>query len=136
VLREPDRLSPTTFILLEEETRRRFIRHALSDVTPLDAKDVPSHLFDGVRLAYFDAELPQVQIACAERARARGARVLLGIRKVGPGLGELLDLADAVVGSERGAAEISPSSEMERSRVELVKMGPDTAVIRVGEEGA
>src|SRR5256885_3940410 len=54
----------------------------------LEPKDVPPTLFDGVRLAYFDAEMPSVQIACAERARARGARVLLGVRKVGPGRSE------------------------------------------------
>lgn len=136
VLREPQRLSPTTFILLEEESGRRFVRHAGTDVTPLEPKDVPTALFDGVRLAYFDAEMPSVQIACAERARARGARVLLGVRRVGPGLGELLDLADIVIVSERVAAEIAHSSDMERSLVELVKMGPDIAVITLGEEGA
>ena len=136
VLREADRLSPTTFILLEEETGRRYIRHASTDVTPLEPKDLPPTLFDGVRLAYFDAEMPTVQIACAERARARGARVLLGVRKVGQGLGELLDLADIVVVSERVAAEIAHSSDMERSLVELVKMGPEIAVITLGDEGA
>jgi sugar/nucleoside kinase (ribokinase family) len=137
VLREPDKLSPTTYILLEEEgRRRRFIRHAGTDVTPLEPADVPPSLFDGVRLVYFDAEMPAVQIACAERARARGARVLLGVRKVGQGLGELLDLADAVVVSERVAAEIAHSADMERSLVELVKMGPETAVITLGDEGA
>ena len=69
VLREADRLSPTTFILLEEETGRRYIRHASTDVTPLEPKDLPPTLFDGVRLAYFDAEMPTVQIACAEGLR-------------------------------------------------------------------
>lgn len=137
VLREPGKLSPTTFILLEEEgRRRRFVRHATTDVTPLEPADVPPTLFDGVRLVYFDAEMPAVQIACAERARARGARVLLGVRKVGQGLGELLDLADIVIASERVAAEIAHTSDMERSLVELVKMGPETAVITLGDEGA
>src|SRR5438132_172642 len=67
---------------------------------------------------------------------ALGARVLLGVRKVGQGLGELLDLADVVIVSERVAAEIAHSADMERSLVELVKMGPETAVITLGDEGA
>src|SRR3569623_1350179 len=113
-VREPDRLSPSTFILLEEDSRRRFIRHTTGDVTPLEPADIPHDLFDGVRLAYFDAELPTLQIAAATRARARGARVLLGMRRLGPGLGELLDLADVVIASERVAAEISHTSELER----------------------
>jgi sulfofructose kinase len=136
VLREPNRLSPSTFIMLEEETGRRYVRHTGSDVTPLSAADVPPTLFDGVRLAYFDGEMPAVQIAAAARARARGARVLLGVRQAGPGLGELLDLADVVVVSERVAAEVAHSSDMERSLVELTKMGPDIAVITLGDEGA
>src|SRR3569623_1696466 len=60
-VREPDRLSPSTFILLEEDSRRRFIRHTTGDVTPLEPADIPHALFDGVRLAYFDAELPALQ---------------------------------------------------------------------------
>jgi sugar/nucleoside kinase (ribokinase family) len=135
-LREPERLSPSTFILLEEDTRRRFIRHTAGDVTPLAAGDIPEDLFDGVPLAYLDAELPVLQIAAAKRARARGARVLLGMRRPGPGLGELLDLADVVIASERVAAEISHTSELERSLVELTKMGPETAIITLGDEGA
>ncbi len=134
--REPDRLSPSTFIMLEEGTGRRFIRFTPGDVTPLEPADIPPTLFDGVRLAYFDAEMPAVQIAAASRARARGARVLLGVRQTGPGLGELLDLADVVIVSERVAAEIAHSSDMERSLVELTKMGPEIAVITLGDEGA
>ena len=80
--------------------------------------------------------MPAVQIAAASRARARGARVLLGVRQTGPGLGELLDLADVVIVSERVAAEIAHSSDMERSLVELTKMGPEIAVITLGDEGA
>lgn len=136
VLLEPERLSRSTFILLEEETGRRFVRFMHGDVTPLAPADIPPTLFDGVRLIYVDAEMPEVQIAAAERARARGARVLLGVRRVGSGLGELLDLADAVIASERVAAEIAHSSDIERSLVELIKMGPEIAVITLGEDGA
>ncbi|HEY4185206.1 MAG TPA: PfkB family carbohydrate kinase [Polyangia bacterium] len=135
-LREPERISPTTFILVEEDSGRRFIRYTNGDVTPLVAADIPPNLFDGVRLAYFDAEMPTVQIAAAARARARGARVLLGVRQTGPGLGELLDLADVVIASERVAAEIAHTSDMERSLVELTKMGPEIAIITLGDEGA
>jgi sulfofructose kinase len=135
-LREADRLSPSTFIMLEEGTGRRFIRYTNGDVTPLEASDIPPTLFDGVRLAYFDAEMPTVQIAAAARARARGARVLLGVRQTGPGLGELLDLADVVIVSERVAAEVAHTSDMERSLVELIKMGPELAIITLGDEGA
>jgi len=136
VLLEPNRLSPVTFTLIEGEGGRRYVRYTRGDTTPLGAVDLPPTLFDGVRLVYIDAEMPAAQIVAAERARARGARVLLGIRRTGPGMGELLDLADGVVASERVAAEIAHSSDIERTLVELTKMGPDIAVVTMGEDGA
>lgn len=136
VLLESDRLSPVTFTLIEGGGGRRYVRYTRGDTTPLAASDLPPTLFDGVRLVYIDAEMPAAQIVAAERARARGARVLLGIRRMGPGLGELLDLADGVVASERVAAEIAHSADIERTLVELTKMGPEIAVITMGEDGA
>ncbi|MEO5768140.1 MAG: PfkB family carbohydrate kinase [Polyangia bacterium] len=136
VLLESGRLSPVSFTMLEDDNGRRYVRYTRGDTTPLAATDLPPTLFDQVRLLYVDGEMPAAQIVAAERARARGARVILGIRRMGPGLGELLDLADAVVASERVAAEIAHSSDMERSLVELTKMGPDIAVVTLGEDGA
>ena len=60
----------------------------------------------------------------------------LDARHLGPGMGELLGLCDVVIGNERFAAEFSHSADMKRSLTELVKMGPRTAVITLGEEGA
>jgi sulfofructose kinase len=136
VLQETDRLSPVTFTLIEDQGGRRYVRYTRGDTTPLGPADLPTSLFDGVRLVYIDAEMPEAQIVAAERARARGARVLLGIRRMGPGLGELLDLADGVIASERVAAEIAHSSDIERTLVELTKMGPEIAVVTLGEDGA
>jgi sugar/nucleoside kinase (ribokinase family) len=136
VLLEPDRLSPVTFTLIEDEGGRRYVRYTRGDTTPLTASDLPSDLFDGVRLVYVDAEMPALQIVAAERARARGARVILGIRRMGPGIGELLDLADVVIASERVAAEIAHSSDIERTLLELTKMGPEIAVVTLGDDGA
>ncbi len=136
VLLEADRMSPVTFTLIEDRAGRRYVRYTRGDTTPLEVKDLPPTLFDQVRLLYIDAEMPAIQIAAAERARARGARVLLGIRRMGPGLGELLDLADIVIASERVAAEIAHSSDLERTLVELTKMGPEIAVVTLGEDGA
>lgn len=136
VLLEPGRLSPVTFTLIENQGGRRYVRFTRGDTSPLVPADLPATLFDRVRLVYIDAEMPEVQIVAAERARARGARVILGIRRMGPGLGELLDLADTVIASERVAAEIAHSADIERSLIELTKMGPDIAVITLGEDGA
>jgi sugar/nucleoside kinase (ribokinase family) len=136
VLREADRLSPVTFTLIEDLKGRHYVRYTRGDTSLLAPADLPAKLFDNVRLVYIDAEMPAVQIVAAERARARGAKVILGIRRVGPGVGELLDLADVVIASERVAAEIAHSSDIERTLVEITKMGPDIAVVTLGDDGA
>ena len=61
--------------------------------------------------------------------------MVLDARRLGGGMGELLDLSDIVIGNERFAAEFSHSSDMKRSLVELTQMGPRIAVITLGEEG-
>jgi len=136
VLFEPNRLSPVTFTMIEDNGGRRYVRYTRGDTTPLRASDLPADLFEQVRLLYIDAEMPEVQIVAAERARAQGARVILGIRRMSSGIGELLDLADVVIASERVAAEIAHSSDLERTLVELTKMGPQIAVVTMGEDGA
>ncbi len=136
VLIEPGKVSPGAFILVDERTGRRLVRFTRGSTTPLDPGELPRTLLDEARLLLVDGRAPSVQIAAAERARALGVAVMLDARSLGPGMGELLDLSDIVIGSERFAAEFSHTSDMKRSLVELTRMGPRIAVITLGEEGA
>jgi sugar/nucleoside kinase (ribokinase family) len=136
VLIQPGRISPTSFIMVDERTRRRFVRYTRGSTLPIEPGEIPRTLFDDARLLLVDGRMPAVQIAAAERAKGAGLTVMLDARHLGPGMGELLDLCDIVVGNERFAAEFSHSSDMKRSLLELTKMGPRIAVITLGEEGA
>lgn len=136
VLIQPGRISPTSFIMVDDRTRRRFVRYTRGSTAPIEPGELPRTLLDDARLLLLDGRTPSVQIAAAERARGLGVTVLLDARHLGPGMGELLDLCDIVIGNERFAAEFSHSSDMKRSLLELTKMGPRIAVITLGEEGA
>ncbi|HET6283716.1 MAG TPA: PfkB family carbohydrate kinase [Polyangia bacterium] len=136
VLIEPGKISPASFIMVDERTGRRTVRFTRGSTTPLEPGELPKNLLDEVALLMIDGRVPSAQIAAAERAKALGIPVLLDARHLGPGMGELLDLCDVVIGSERFAAEISHSSDVKRSLRELTKMGPRTVVITLGEEGA
>ena len=133
---ERGRMSPTTFVLIDDATGRRFVRFTRGDVTPLGARDLPRGLTANARMLYVDGEMPEVQIAAAEKAHAAGVRVFLDVRRVGVGLGELMALADVVVASERVAAEISHTADLERIVRELARMGPELAIVTLGDEGA
>jgi sulfofructose kinase len=136
VLTEPGKISPASFILVDERTGRRQVRFTRGSVTPVDPGELPRNLLDGARLLLVDGRAPAAHIAAAERAKALGLTVVLDARRLGAGMGELLDLSDVVIGNERFAAEFSHSSDMKRSLLELTKMGPEVAVITLGEEGA
>jgi ribokinase len=135
-LAEPGRLSPVTFVMIEEDGGRRYTRYTRGDTTPLAPADIPRNLIESARILYVDAEMVDVQIAAAERARAAGVRVVVGIRRMSPGVGELLGLADAVIASERVAAEMAHSGDIERAVRDLHQMGPELAVITLGADGA
>jgi len=135
ILIEPGKISPTSFVLVDERTGRRLVRYTRGSTTPIDPGELPRKLLDGARMLLVDGRNPALHIAAAERARAQGVTVVLDARRLGGGMGELLDLSDIVIGNERFAAEFSHSSDMKRSLVELTQMGPRVAVITLGEEG-
>jgi sugar/nucleoside kinase (ribokinase family) len=136
VLIEPGRVSPASFILVDDRTARRFVRYTRGNTSLLVPGELPRTLFDDARALIVDGRAPAPQIAAAEKAKALGLTVVLDARHLGPGMGELLGLCDVVIGNERFAAEFSHSADTKRSLTELVKMGPHVAVITLGEEGA
>jgi sugar/nucleoside kinase (ribokinase family) len=136
VLIQPGRISPTSFIMVDDRTRRRFVRYTRGSTQPLEPGEIPRNLLEDAKLLLLDGRTPAAQIAAAERAKGLGLTVMLDARHLGPGMGELLDLCDIVIGNERFAAEFSHSSDMKRSLLELTKMGPRIAIITLGEEGA
>jgi len=136
VLTEPEKTSPVSFTLVDDVSARRVVRYTRGNVSELEPGELPRGLLDGAGLLLIDGRSPAVQAAAAERARAQSIPILLDARHLGPGMGELLDLCDVVIGSERFAAEIAHSSDVGRSLIELTKMGPRIAVVTLGEEGA
>jgi sulfofructose kinase len=136
VLIEPGRVSPASFILVDDRTARRIVRYTRGNTSPLVPGELPRDLLTDARALLVDGRFPAPQIAAAERAKALGLTVVLDARHLGPGMGELLGLCDVVIGNERFAAELSHSADVKRSLRELMKMGPRTAVITLGEEGA
>src|SRR5205814_4430260 len=110
--------------MVDERTGRRLVRFTRGSTTPIDPGELPRNLLDDARVLLVDGRNPATEIAAAERANALGITVLLDARRLGTGMGELLDLSDIVIGNERFAAEFSHSSDMKRSLLELTQMGP------------
>jgi len=115
VLIEPGKVSPASFVLVDERTGRRLVRFTRGSTAPIEPGELPRTLFDDARMLLVDGRTPATEIAAAEKARALGITVLLDARRLGTGMGELLDLCDVVIGNERFAAEFSHSADNKRA---------------------
>ena len=136
IVPQPGAVSPLSIVQIDELSRKRRILTTRGSVTPLTPKDLPRNLLDGAALLVIDGYNPALQAVVAEKARDKGVQVLLNASHLVGGMGELLGLADIVIGSERFANEYAPSDKVEQSLSEIVRVGPKTAVITLGGEGA
>jgi sugar/nucleoside kinase (ribokinase family) len=133
---ENDRVSPVSVLQIDELTRRRKILRSRGNVTPLAPRDLPSGLLNNACLLVIDGSQPALQAAVAEKARDKGIPVLLNASQLSGGMGELLSLSDVVIGSERFAHALAPSDELGDSLREILNLGPQVALITMGESGA
>jgi sugar/nucleoside kinase (ribokinase family) len=136
VVDEPRRVSPVSIVMVDELTRKRKILFTRGDTSPLAPRDLPPRLLHGAGMLCIDGYQPALQAAIAEKAREKGITVLLNAGHLDGGMGELLALADIVIGSERFASEFAPSDKIEDSLQEITRLGPRIAVITLGSEGA
>ncbi len=133
---EPGKLSPVSIVEVDEFTRKQRVLQTRGSTTPLEPRDLPKRLLLGSGLLVLDGHQPAVQAQIAEKARSKKIPVLLNAGYLSGGMGELLSLADVVIGSERFASEFAPSDHVERSLREITRLGPRVAVITLGAEGA
>ena len=136
VVRQPGRLSPFAFIIVEQETHRRTIYYTGGNVDPLDPAEIDLQCLHRADLLIVDGLQMKAQIRAAEEARRLGVRVVLDAGSLSEGMGELVALSDVLVASERYASEVAPRGEIEDSLIELNRMGPRTVVVTMGKEGS
>ncbi len=135
-IRQPGRLSPFAFIIVERETHRRTIYYTGGNVDPLDPAEIDLQCLHQAELLIVDGLQMEAQIRAAEEARRLGIKVALDAGSQSEGMGELVALSDVLLASERYASEVAPRGEIEDTLVELNRMGPRTVVVTMGKEGS
>ncbi len=136
VVPEPRKISAVSMVQIDEFTRKRKILFTRGSTSALTPRDLPQKLLHGASLLCLDGYQPALQAAIAEKAREKGIPVLLNAGHLTGGMGELLALADVVIGSESFATEFAPSDDIETSLREITRLGPRIAVITLGADGA
>lgn len=137
VLGAQSQLSSFGFTVVSQADSRRAAFASRGDVGEMSPDEIDVEgLLEGASAVILDGEFPAAQIALAERARLREVPVVLGSSEVREGLGELIGLADVLIGSERLASELAPRGELRDSLLELQRMGPRAVILTLGAAGS
>ena len=91
---------------------------------------------DSASAVLVDGAMPRTQVFLAESAKKRGIPVIFDGSDFGEQVGELVALSDVLISSERLAAELARTDDLERSLLDLQRMGPSAIVITLGESGS
>src|SRR5688572_6053879 len=133
---EANKISPFSFIAVERGTGKRNIFYTHGSVSPLTRKDIDFDVIKDATVLLIDGHHPDAQLHAAEHARAHGVQVVLDAGSLREGMGDLVEVSDVLVASERFATEVAPSGELEDALVELSKLGPKSVVVTLGSEGS
>jgi ribokinase len=138
LVRSLDRqLTPFSFTAVAGAPARRLTFRTAGDLGDLAPRDVDLEaLLRGAGALLVDGAHPALQIAAAERARAKNVPVIFDGTQLAEGIGELVGLADVLISSEHLAAELAPRGELSDSLAELQRMGPRAVIITLGSAGS
>ncbi|MBN2497772.1 MAG: sugar kinase [Deltaproteobacteria bacterium] len=135
LLVEPGRVSPYSFVAVEQGSGRRTIFWTRGDVSPLVEAELPLALLQGARVLHVDGLQMAAQCCAARKARELGVKVVYDAGSPREGMEELIGMTDALVASEHFAAEVAGGGLAE-SLKRLSARGPETVVITIGEDGS
>lgn len=134
---EEGKVSPFSFSAVEMGAGLRTIFWTRGSVARLRPEELDiDAILDGASVLLVDGLHVAAQVRVAEAAQRRGIKVVMDGGSVREGAGDLLELSDVLVVSERFATEIAAAPELEQSLDELRKLGPETCVITLGSDGA
>jgi sulfofructose kinase len=131
----PGHVSPFSLVVVDAEGRLS-ISYTPGNVPHMGPSELREAVLDEASLLLVDGHQPRAQVALAKAARAKRIPVLLSAGTAADSTGELVALADALVCSERFAADVAPRGELEDSLAELRALGPRTVVITLGKGGS
>jgi len=110
----PGALSQRAFIVIEPGAGSRTIFWQRPTGAPLQPAEIPTDFLAGSDFLLLDGLMPEVSLAMADQARARGIRVMLDAGRVRPGMMVLAERSDYVVAGEQFALDLGWNGTVDR----------------------
>jgi ribokinase len=127
--------SQFAFIMVDRETGRRTILWTRGTLTPLQPEELDMEKVNSCRGLLVDTLEPKAAAAAAKEAAAAGAKVLIDAGTLRDGVLEILPHCHYIVASELFSDQISDGRGPQAALDEMIKYGPEAAVVTLGEKG-
>jgi ribokinase len=132
---EAEALSQFAFIMVDAETGHRTILWTRGTLTPLRPEELDMEKIVSCRGLLVDTLEPAAAAAAAQKASAAGVKVLIDAGTLREGVREILPHCQYIVASETFAGQISEGRSERVALEEMMKYGPEAAVVTLGERG-
>lgn len=129
-------LSQTAFIAIEKGTGSRTIFWKRPTGKPLMPHELDPSFITGCSFLLLDGLMKEVSLYAARRARKERVPVMVDAGRLRPGMLDLIDSSDYVVGSEEFARDMRWELTPESLAAERKKLGVKCLTITLGQKGS
>jgi sulfofructose kinase len=123
------------FIWVDKETGKRTVALDKTRLEEIKISELKFLNSISTRFLHIDAREPEVNIFLAKWAKKLGAKVSLDVGSLRSGVESVFPWVDHLIVSKRFASGITKSSDPFSACKKLMKIGFETVVVTIGEEG-
>ncbi len=136
MVRQVDAISQLSFIIVEANSGRKMTYYTPGSVSELGVDEVDPETLAGVSCLLVDGVYPAAQSVLMRAARERNIPVVLKTGGRSSKAAELVELCDYLITTERFASRLTGMGQLKGLCEALLKRGPHTVVVTLGDEGS
>lgn len=137
MIQQPGAVSQLSFIVAETASGKKQTYVTEGNVTELEPGDFDvDAVLEGIDVLLADGTHVPAELSLMRAARERGITVVLDAAAVREGIADAVACCDYLVASERFASQFAGVGQLESLCHALLKRGPSTVCVTLGNEGA
>ena len=135
---EPGRISLSAFVLVDKQSGKRTILAGTKTTSDVDPDQIPVELIQQAKFLHLDGSSRAAALQAACLARKAGTPVVLDadVLAYDAQIHELIEQTDIVIASQAFAELFTKTQDVNRAMDTLLRHGPSTVVITLGDQGS
>ena len=135
---EPGKISLSAFVLVDKQSGKRTILAGTKTTSDVDPDQIPVELIQQAKFLHLDGSSRAAALQAACLARKAGTPVVLDadVLAYDAQIHELIEQTDIVIASQAFAELFTKTQDVNRAMDTLLRHGPSTVVITLGDQGS